>query len=164
MSTYYPDGIPLTPQQVREDFESANPGKSAVSGVSASRPDSSLTNSRRNNMATDVRVTVYSIDTPIRFGKYRIVTGAGEPKTIQDLMEVNPTYLIWCHENIEWFALEEDLYIDACLLADREPDKSKLKKATQTNEQPSGGNWDDEEEEEEEEDLVDKLNRDTKPF
>jgi len=26
MSTYYPDGIPLTPQQRIEDFESANPG------------------------------------------------------------------------------------------------------------------------------------------
>lgn len=141
MSTYYPDGIPLTPQQVREDFEAANPGMTA----SASAP---LTNSRRRPVPTNIAVTVYAIDTPIKFGKYKPIKEGSLPKTVGDLMQKGPAYLIWCHENIDWFALEEDLYIDACMLADREPDKSKLKKATQTNEQPSGGNWDDDEEEE----------------
>jgi len=81
-------------------------------------------------------VTVYTASSEIRFGKYKALPGKPN-KTVQQLMESDPKYLIWCHENIDWFALEEQLYKDACDLMDQLPDYAKLKKAaTPSDEQP----------------------------
>lgn len=139
MSRFYPDGIPLSQQQLAEDFEAANPGKTAVFTphpqytVNAIKPFEE----GETEMPSEVKVTVHDVDTFLRFGKYKPKNPGDKLLTIEQVLTKDPGYLIWCHENIEWFALTEDLYKDACILDNVVPDNNKLKKATQMNEQPS---------------------------
>lgn len=87
---------------------------------------------------SDVKVTVYDIDSELKFGKYKPKSPTEDILTIEDVIERDPGYLVWCHENIDWFALTEDLYLDACGLAKVSPIPALKKKATASQDgQPS---------------------------
>lgn len=46
------------------------------------------------------------LSTVFTFGKYR-------GRTYDAVLRENPAYLIWAHENVEWFVLSESLYAHA---------------------------------------------------
>lgn len=46
--------------------------------------------------------TIFNKGTRLTFGKYKGVT-------VEKLIEDNPEYLLWCHDNIEWFDLPDKL-------------------------------------------------------
>lgn len=129
MSEYYPDGVPLTPEQIKADFESANPGKTLrIGGNSFSRP------LKGNDMGTNnyERVTVFNLDSELRFGKYK-----GTGLTVDDVIQKDAGYIQWLHENVAWFALEEEIYLDVCGTLKTTPIPELIKKATPVTEQPS---------------------------
>lgn len=45
----------------------------------------------------------------LTFGKYK-------GKKIEDVIEEDPKYLLWAHENIEWFQLSDEALEDVLLL------------------------------------------------
>jgi len=143
MSTYYPDGIPLTKQQIKEDFEAANPGKTVTMPVTV-LPTFYSPNTihpfeeGETEMPADVKITVYDIDSELKFGKYKPKSPTEDILTIEEVIQKDPGYLVWCHENVAWFALTEDLYLDACGLARKAPISALKKKATASRDgQPS---------------------------
>lgn len=46
------------------------------------------------------------LEDKITFGKYL-------GKKIKDILEIDPSYLIWAHNTIDWFKLEDEIYRDA---------------------------------------------------
>ena len=54
-------------------------------------------------------VTEYYTHSTINFGKYK-------GKTVEEVLTLDPSYLLWAHKNIEWFALEKESWIDAWVL------------------------------------------------
>ena len=120
--------VTLTPEQIAQDFLAANPQQHHVT-VITSPPDLQQERKEENEMS---QVTVYTHETVLKFGKYK-----GTGLTVEDIATTDPKYLIWAHENIAWFALEEQIYKDVCILANVPHDQTKAKKATQSPEQPS---------------------------
>ena len=141
MSTYYPDGIPLTQQQIKEDFEAANPGKTVtVTALPTFHNPNTIHpfEEGETEMPAANKITVYDVDSEIKFGKYKPKSPTEDILTIEEVLEKDPGYLVWCHENIDWFALTEDLYLDACGLAKKSPIPALKKKATTSQDgQPS---------------------------
>jgi hypothetical protein len=48
----------------------------------------------------------HTLDMRITFGKYR-------DKTVRDVMDENPAWLVWAHENVNYFKLLPHLYQNA---------------------------------------------------
>lgn len=49
---------------------------------------------------------IYTGYTKFRFGKYK-------GWTVHEVMAVNPSYLVWCARNIEWFHLDLEILSEA---------------------------------------------------
>jgi hypothetical protein len=45
---------------------------------------------------------IYDLDTPLQFGKYR-------GTTVEDVLDSDPAYLLWCLENVERFEVDKTL-------------------------------------------------------
>lgn len=45
---------------------------------------------------------IYDLDTPLGFGKYK-----GQP--VEDVLADDPSYLLWCLENVESFSVDQAL-------------------------------------------------------
>lgn len=115
--------VTLTPEQLRQDFLTASPTQHYVSIITAEEEN--------NEMGT--QITIYDHETVLKFGKYK-----GTGLTVEDVATTDPKYLVWCHENIQWFALLEEIYEAVCILAGVKPDPKLLKKASQQSaEKPS---------------------------
>jgi hypothetical protein len=54
-------------------------------------------------------------ETVVKFGKFK-----GEDYTCGQIMALEPSYLIWCDENIEWFNLDEDFRMEVEEAVERE--------------------------------------------
>ena len=54
-------------------------------------------------------VTEYYTHSTSNFGKYK-------GKTVEEVLTLDPSYLLWAHKNVEWFALEKEVWIDAWTL------------------------------------------------
>lgn len=49
--------------------------------------------------------TIFNKDMKLTFGKYKGVT-------VEQLVKDNPEYLLWCHDNIEWFELPDKVLFE----------------------------------------------------
>lgn len=116
----------LTPEQIAQDFCAANPGKSVVIPRTLVLDAAGNTTYPTTRKETQVPITVYGVDSKLNFGKYK-----GTGITINQAMTKDPDYLLWCHHKIDWFALEPQLYRDACVLANIPISESYAKKAAQ---------------------------------
>ena len=56
-------------------------------------------------------MTTYDLDTPLAFGKYK-------GRTVEDVLEEDPAYLLWAAENVESFDVDAALQ-DAIVRAAR---------------------------------------------
>ena len=56
-------------------------------------------------------------DTILTFGKYR-------GRTVADIIEEDPAYLVWAHENVYWWHLEDTLY-DTLKEADKQAHRNR---------------------------------------
>jgi hypothetical protein len=54
--------------------------------------------------------TPWNLDMPMMFGKYK-------GQKVADVMEKDAAYLVWAHENVKFFGLQESLYQQARKLA-----------------------------------------------
>lgn len=50
------------------------------------------------------RKRIWGINDILSFGKYK-------GSTIKDVIKEEPSYLIWCQNNVGWFELDEDLLL-----------------------------------------------------
>lgn len=48
-------------------------------------------------------VTIFTLQTKIKFGKYK-----SDNVTVGELIESDPDYIAWCVDEIEWFELDDD--------------------------------------------------------
>jgi hypothetical protein len=46
---------------------------------------------------------MYDLDTPIRFGRHR-------GRLVEEVLEDDPGYLLWCMENVESFDVDQALH------------------------------------------------------
>lgn len=53
------------------------------------------------------RDKVHDLEDEFPFGKYK-------GKTIQDVLEINPSYIVWFYENVKRFKILESIYDEAC--------------------------------------------------
>jgi uncharacterized protein (DUF3820 family) len=44
---------------------------------------------------------VYDLDTPLAFGKYK-------GRTVEDVLQCDPAYLLWAMENVDQFEVDDD--------------------------------------------------------
>lgn len=94
----------LTPEQVAFDYCQANPGKTVIVG-NVRREGSgnvSTTLERKTKMAEPM---FHTKEDKLLFGKYKGMT-------VAEVIAENPQYLLWAHDTIEWFKLEESLHDD----------------------------------------------------
>jgi hypothetical protein len=61
--------------------------------------------------------TIFNKDMKLTFGKYKGVT-------VEQLVKDNPEYLLWCHDNIEWFELPDKVLFEVEDLVDLKEEKS----------------------------------------
>jgi hypothetical protein len=54
-----------------------------------------------------MEITYFTLDDIITFGKYK-------GKSIHSILHTDPSYLIWAHNNVEWFKLGIGVYDEAC--------------------------------------------------
>lgn len=47
--------------------------------------------------------TIYALDSVINFGQYKKYG-----YTISEILDIDPDYLEWCLDNVEWFALSQE--------------------------------------------------------
>jgi len=66
-------------------------------------------------------VTVFTLESVLNFGKHK-------GKTVREVMNTSPGYIVWAHDNIDWFGLPNELYEDACILDGSLISESKLKR------------------------------------
>lgn len=119
MSEYYPDGVPLTPEQIKADFESANPGKSCTV-INTFKGETKMAEKA-------VSIIVFGQHDTINFGKHK-------GRKLSDVLRTSPGYLVWAYNNIDWFSMPDELYEDACTLSDSPYDSRQLKKESSSNE------------------------------
>ena len=50
--------------------------------------------------------THYHLDSSLNFGKYK-------GKSIATILSADPSYLVWCNENIDWFELDDNVLTEA---------------------------------------------------
>lgn len=75
----------------------------------------------------EVTVTVFTLDSVLNFGKYK-------GKTVREVMNEAPGYIVWAYDNIDWFGVSGHLYKNACILAGDPFDKRQLKKGVPSKE------------------------------
>lgn len=47
----------------------------------------------------------YKLEDEITFGQYSVKKGYHKNLTIQEIIDLDPEYLIWACDNVEWFEL-----------------------------------------------------------
>lgn len=52
------------------------------------------------------KVKLKKLEDVMTFGKYK-------GKKIEDVLSENPSYLVWAHDDIKWFKLEQEIYDEA---------------------------------------------------
>jgi hypothetical protein len=78
----------------------------------------------------------YTLDTIINFGLYK-----GQ-KTIKDILQDNPSYILWCIANVSWFEVSDSLRkmaIDAEIAKGYEEDDDRYEDAYHDMMQDTGG-------------------------
>jgi hypothetical protein len=78
-------------------------------------------------MKEDAVVTVFTLDSVLNFGKHK-------GKTVREVMETAPGYIVWAYNNVDWFGVPADVYEDACILAGDPFDKRQLKRGVPSEE------------------------------
>jgi hypothetical protein len=78
-------------------------------------------------MKEEVVVTVFTLDSILNFGKHK-------GKTVREVMNTSPGYIVWAYDNVDWFGVPDDIYEDACILAGDPFDKRQLKKESSSKE------------------------------
>ena len=63
--------------------------------------------------STSNNVTMFYLYSSLTFGKYK-------GKTVEEVMTLDPGYLLWAYNNIEWFTIDKETYLDAHALCDTE--------------------------------------------
>jgi hypothetical protein len=48
-------------------------------------------------------MTIYSLNTAFNFGQY-------ESKTLEDVLQLNPSYVDWCLQNVDFFCLDNEIF------------------------------------------------------
>lgn len=61
---------------------------------------------------------IWGINDLITFGKYK-------GSKVKDVMKDEPSYLIWCQDNVEFFELDEDLLLQCEEAVERRKNKSR---------------------------------------
>ena len=60
-------------------------------------------------MVNKVNVTIFGKGNRLTFGKYK-------GQLVEDVIQKDPEYFVWAHNNIEWFELEEEAMEDVLLV------------------------------------------------
>lgn len=94
----------LTPEQAAFDYCQANPGKTVIIGnvIRDGSGNVSTVTERKTKMAEPM---FHTKEDKLLFGKYKGMT-------VAEVIAENPQYLLWAHDTIEWFKLEESLHDD----------------------------------------------------
>ena len=59
-------------------------------------------------------LTIANKDTILAFGKHKSAQ-------VEDLMGDDPEYLLWLHENVHWFELEQELLEEVIQIVNSQP-------------------------------------------
>lgn len=65
------------------------------------------------------RKRVWGLNDVFTFGKYK-------GSTVKDVIKIAPDYCIWCHNNISWFTLDEDLLLQCEEKVERARDRQRI--------------------------------------
>jgi len=57
-------------------------------------------------MPSTSNVTLFTLNKALTFGKYK-------GKTVEEVITLDPDYLLWARKNIEWFEIELEVFNDA---------------------------------------------------
>ena len=83
--------------------------------------------------STSNNVTMFYLYSTLTFGKYK-------GKTVKEVMTLDPGYILWAYNNIEWFTIDKETYLDAHALCDTEgavPDYKEKGAASKQDATPS---------------------------
>lgn len=98
----------LTDEQIAFDFCQANPGKTVIvnntirDSAGVVKVSYTCKEERKTKMAEPM---FHTKEDKLLFGKYKGMT-------VAEVIAENPQYLLWAHDTIEWFKLEESLHED----------------------------------------------------
>lgn len=61
---------------------------------------------------------IWGLNDVLSFGKYK-------GSTIKDVIKEEPSYLIWCQQNVGWFELDEDLLLKCEELVEQSKNRNR---------------------------------------